>query len=69
MIESVLVVVFFGISILFMVVVLFSLLRESLHANGRAEGPLPTRPTKLGRPMPEYPSSMRNPPTSEVLNE
>lgn len=50
MIERVLVVVLFGISILFMLVVLISLQRESLHANGRIEGLRPARLTKLGRP-------------------
>jgi hypothetical protein len=37
-IERVFVVVLLGISILFMLVVLISLLRESLNANGRIEG-------------------------------
>lgn len=50
MIERVVVVVLLGISILFMLVVLFSLLRESLRANGRIERPRPARLTKLGRP-------------------
>ena len=51
MIERVFVVVLLGISILFMLVVLFSLLRESLYAKGRIEGLRPVRLTKLGRPM------------------
>ena len=56
MIERVVVVVLLGISILFMLVVLFSLLRESLRANGRIERPRPARLTKLGRQTDvEYP--------------
>jgi hypothetical protein len=50
-IERVFVVVLLGISILFMLVVLISLLRESLDANGRIKELRPARLTKLGRPM------------------
>jgi hypothetical protein len=49
-IERVVVVVLLGMSILFMLVVLISLLRESIHANGRIRGLRPARLGKLGRP-------------------
>jgi hypothetical protein len=50
-IERVFVVVLLGISILFMLVVLISLLRESLNVNGRIEGLRPAHLTNSGRPM------------------
>jgi len=50
-IERILVVVLFGISILFMLLVLINLLRESLRANSRGEEPRRTHLTNLDRPI------------------